>query len=104
MAGGTDDRLAAEQGTGRGQRAVGLAQVHTDAQARGQFGVVVDQQLGAVALAELLQPFGFAQAARRVVTFVAVLQQANAAFQGRLDMGQETAGEQLAVGDGIQTA
>ncbi|MNH02410.1 hypothetical protein D3C81_368510 [compost metagenome] len=104
MAGGTDDRLAAEQCAGRGQRAVGLAQVHADAQARGQFGVVVDEQLGAVALAELQQPFGFTQAARRVVTFVAVLQQAHAAFQCRLDMGQETASEQLAVGDGVQTA
>ena len=104
VAGGADDRLAAEQGTGRGQRAIGLAQVHADAQACGQFGVVVDEQLGAVALAELHQPFGFAQAARGVVAFVAILQQAHAAFQCRLDMGQETAGEQLAVGDGVQTA
>ncbi|MNH36378.1 hypothetical protein D3C79_971620 [compost metagenome] len=104
MAGGADDCLTAEQCAGRGQRAVGLAQVHADTQAGGQFGVIVDQQLGAVTLAELHQPFGFTQAARCIVALVAVLQQAHAAFQGRLDMGQETAGEQLAVGDGVQTA
>ncbi len=104
VAGRADDRLAAEQGTGRGQRAVGLAQVHADAQARGKFGVVVDDQLGAVALAQLHQCFGLAQAAGGVVTLVAVLQQAHAAFQRRFDMGQETAGEQLAVGNRVQAA
>ena len=102
MAGGTDDRLAAEQGPGRGQRAVGLAQVHADAQARGQFGVVVDQQPRAIALAQLHQRFGFTQPACCVVAFVAVLQQAHAAFQRRFDIRQETAGKQLTVGNGIQ--
>ncbi|MNH23403.1 hypothetical protein D3C79_832970 [compost metagenome] len=104
VAGRADDRVAAEQGAGGCQRAVGLAQVHTHAQPRSQFGVVIDDQLRAVAFAELLQRFGFAQAAGRVIALVAVLQQAHAAVQGRFDMGQETAGEQLAVGNCVQTA
>ncbi len=85
VAGGADDGLAAEQGAGRGQRTVGLAEVQADAQARGQFGVVVDDQLRAVACAEFAQALGLAQAARGVVGFVAVLQQLGARlFGGRL--------------------
>lgn len=94
----------AEQGSGRCQRAVGLAQVHADAQARGQLGVVVDDQLGAVTLAEHLQGFGFAQALGRIVALVAVLQQAHTAGQRRFYMGFKAASEQLAVGDRVQTA
>jgi hypothetical protein len=60
--------------------------VHADAQARGQFGVVVDDQLRLVALAQLAQGFGLAQAAGLVAAFVAVLQQGDAAFQRRLDV------------------
>ncbi|MNE64318.1 hypothetical protein D3C80_1597260 [compost metagenome] len=78
--------------------------MYTHAQAGGQFGIIVDDQLGIVALAQAHQCFGFTQAAGRVVTLVAVLQQAHAALQRRFDMRQETAGEQLAVGDCIQTA
>jgi len=104
VASGADDRLAAEQGASGCQRAVGLAQVYADAQACGQFGVVVDDQLSAVAFAKLHQGFGLAQAAGGVIALVAVLQQAHTAFQGCFDVGQETAGEQLAVGDCIQTA
>ncbi|MNZ83119.1 hypothetical protein D3C78_1018390 [compost metagenome] len=104
VAGRANDGLAAQQRTRRGQWAVGLPQMHTDAQARSQFGVVVDDQLGAVAFAELEKRLGFTQSTGGIIAFIAVLQQAHAAFQCRLDMGQETAGEQLAVGDCIQTA
>ena len=62
VAGAADDCLGAEQRAGWRQRAVGLAQVYADAQARGQFGVVVDNQLGLVARAQLPQLFRFAQA------------------------------------------
>jgi hypothetical protein len=102
VAGRTDDGFGAEQGAGRRQRAVGLAQVHADVQARGQFGVVVDDQLRLVALAQIAQGFGLAQAAGLVAAFVAVLQQGDAAFQRRLHVRQKLAGQQLAVGDGVQ--
>lgn len=105
MAGGADDCLASEQGAGGGQRAVALAQVQADAQARGQLGVVVDDQFGAVARAEFGQGRGFAQATGLVIGLVAVLQQACAALQRRFHIGQQaTIGQQLAVGDGIEAA
>nr|GFD57088.1 hypothetical protein [Tanacetum cinerariifolium] len=49
MAGGADDGLVAEQRPGVRQRAIGLAQVHAHAEARGDFGVIVDDQAGLVA-------------------------------------------------------
>ncbi|MNJ73455.1 hypothetical protein D3C77_702490 [compost metagenome] len=87
MAGRTDDCLAPEQGARRGQRAIGLAQVDADAQACGQLCIVVDDQAGFVAGAELGQGFGFTQAARLVLAFVTVLQQGHATFKGRFDIG-----------------
>ncbi|MNF10176.1 hypothetical protein D3C80_2110420 [compost metagenome] len=76
--------------------------MHTDAQACGQFGVVVDDQLGLVALAQVAQCFGFPQAAGLVAAFVAVLQQGDATFQRRFDISEELAGQQLAIGDGVK--
>ncbi|MNH41436.1 hypothetical protein D3C79_1029350 [compost metagenome] len=78
--------------------------MHADAQARSQFGVIVDDQLGLVACAQVGQGLGFAQAAGLVLALVTVLQQGHAAFQGRFDIGQKLAGQQLAVSDGIQAA
>lgn len=69
---------------------------------RGQFSVVVDDQLGLVARAQLPQLFGFAQAAGFVAAFVAVLQQGHATVQRRFDVGEEFAGQQLAVGNGVK--
>ncbi len=91
VAGGADDRLAAEQGARRRQRTVGLAEVQADAQARGEFGVVVDDQLRAVAFAEFAQAFRLAQAPRLVAGFVAVLQQARASAERGFDVGQQAA-------------
>ncbi len=104
MAGGADDRLGAEQCPGRGQRAVGLAQMYADAQSRGQFGIVVDDQLSLVARAQFIELFGFTQAPCLVAAFVAVLQQGDATVQRRLDVGEEFAGQQLAVGNGVKAA
>ena len=84
------------------QRAIGLAQVHADVQACSQFGVVVDDQLGLVAFAQIAQGFGLAQAAGLVAALVAVLQQGDAAFQRRLHVRKKFTGQQLAVGNGVQ--
>ncbi|MDT4817022.1 hypothetical protein FQZ97_500870 [compost metagenome] len=79
--------------------------MQADAQARGQFGVIVDDQAGAVAGAQLAQGLGLAQAAGLVAGLVAVLQQPGAALQGGFDIGQQlAAGQQLAVGDGVKAA
>ncbi|MND74939.1 hypothetical protein D3C80_665460 [compost metagenome] len=75
-----------------------------NAQARGQLGIVVDDQAGLVACAKLGQGLGLAQATGLVLALVAVLQQGHAALKGRFNVGQKLAGQQLAVGDGIQTA
>ncbi|MNE20207.1 hypothetical protein D3C81_1546350 [compost metagenome] len=104
VAGGTDDGVAPEQGSRRGQRPVGLTQVDADAQARGQLGVIVDDQLSVVACTQLGQGLRFAQPAGLVLALVTVLQQGHAAFEGRFDIGQKLAGQQLAVSDGIQAA
>ena len=105
MTGGTDDRLAAEQGPGGCQRTIFLAQVQANAQAGGQLGIIVDDQLSTVAGAELLQRIGLAQPPCLVAGLVSILQQAGAALQCRLDIGQQAAiGQQLAVGDGVQAA
>lgn len=101
MAGGADDRLASQQGPRRGQRAVGLAQVHAGTDARGQLGVVVDDQAGLVALAEAEQGLGLPQASGLIGTFVAILQQGDATIERGLHVFQELASHQLAVGDGV---
>ena len=102
VAGRTDNGFVTEQGAGVRQRAVGLPQMHANAQARGQFGVIVDDQAGLVAFAQFEQRLGLAQAAGLVAGFVAVLQQGHAAIERGFDVGQEFAGQQLAVGHGIQ--
>ncbi|MNT20677.1 hypothetical protein D3C72_1559920 [compost metagenome] len=99
-----DDCFAAKQCTRWCQRSVGLAQVDANAQAGGQFGIVVDDQAGLVARTEFSQGFGLAQAAGLVLAFVTVLQQGHTALKGGLDIGKKLAGQQLAVGNGIQTA
>jgi len=76
MTGGTDNRLAAEQGPGGCQRTIFLAQVQANAQARGQLGIIVDDQLSTVAGAELLQRIGLAPPPRLVAGLVSILQQA----------------------------
>jgi len=105
VAGGADDRLAAEQGARGGQRTVLLAQVQADAQACGQFGIVVDDQLRAVVCAEFQQGIGLAQATGIVAGLVAVLQQAGATLERGFDVGQQAPfGQQLAVGDRVEAA
>ncbi|MNQ98506.1 hypothetical protein D3C85_1142000 [compost metagenome] len=76
--------------------------MHTHAQARGQFGVIVDDQLSLVAFAQAAQGFGLAQAAGLVTALVAVLQQGDATVERGLDVREKLAGQQLAIGDGIQ--
>ena len=96
---------SAKARTGLAQRAVLLAQVQADAQLHGQFQVIVDDQLGIVALAQLAQGAGFIEAARLVAGFLAVLQQARAALQRGFHVGQQASlGEQGTVGDGVQAA
>ncbi len=102
MTSSPDNRLVPEQGAGIGQRAVGLPQVHAHPQPRSQFSVIVDDQPGLVAFAELEQFGRFAQTAGLVTVLVAVLQQRHAAVQCRFDVRQKFSGQQLAVGDGIQ--
>ena len=74
MAGRSDDRLPTESRAGLDERAILLAKVQPDAQPFGERQVIIDDQVGAVALAEVAQCLGFMQAARGVRRFVAVLQ------------------------------
>ncbi|MOA62317.1 hypothetical protein D3C78_1877030 [compost metagenome] len=76
--------------------------MHADAQARGQLGVVVDDQLSLVAFAQIAQGFGLSQAAGLVAALVAVLQQGDAAFQRGFHVRQEFTGQQLAIGNGVK--
>eukprot|EP01034_Spumella_vulgaris_P045036 gene45036-56059_t len=94
--------LEAEQRAGRGERPVSLPQVHADVQARGQFGVVIDDQSGLVAIAQIAQGFGFTQTTGLIAALVAVLQQGDATFQRRLHVQKKFTGQQLAVGNGVQ--
>ncbi|MNW09926.1 hypothetical protein D3C71_2070340 [compost metagenome] len=76
--------------------------MHTDVQASGQFGIVIDDQLGLIAVAQIAQGFGFAQASGLIAALVAVLQQGDAAFQRRLHVLKQFTGQQLAVGNSVQ--
>src|SRR5690606_40216388 len=92
-------------GASSGQRAVALPQVQADAQAGGQFQVVIDDQRGAVALAEFGERLRFIETALGICGFVAVLQQARTANQRRFGIRQQpAAGQQRRVGDGGETA
>ncbi len=62
---------------------------------------LIDQS-GFVALAQLEQLSGLAQAARVIAGLVTVLQQGNAAIECRFNVGKKFPAQQLAVGNGIQ--
>ncbi|MCY1447046.1 hypothetical protein D9M71_636480 [compost metagenome] len=102
VAGRADDGFGAEQGAGRRQRAIGLAQMHAHVQACGELGVVVDDQSGLVAFTQIAQGLGLAQSTGFIAALVAILQQGDAAFQRRLHVRKEFTGQQLAVGNGVQ--
>ncbi|MNU11703.1 hypothetical protein D3C72_2597650 [compost metagenome] len=67
--------------------------MYANAQARGQFGVIVDDQLGLVAPAQIMQCLRLAQSAGVVAALVAVLQQGDAAIQRGLHVLKEFPGQ-----------
>src|SRR5690606_6116716 len=81
VAGGADDGLRPQLGTGFLQAAILQAQVHTDPEFAGQGQIIVDQQLGTVLRAQRLQLAGLFPPAHAVPALVPVLQQPGAAGQ-----------------------
>ena len=105
VAGRADDGIGAELLARSGQRAIGLAQMHADAQLGGQRGIVIDDAVRAVLAAQCSDLAGFIEPARGIGGLVAVLQDARPAGQRRFHIRQQAAvGQQFAVGDGVESA
>src|SRR5690606_41544855 len=85
LTGCADDSLRAQLLAGLAQRAVVTAQVYTDLQFAGQRQIIIDQQLRAMALAQLLELGGFLQPPPGIATLVPVLQQTCATGEGSLE-------------------
>ena len=71
--------------------------MQADAQAGGKLGIIVDDQLRAVTIAQLAQGLGLAQTPSVVLGLVAVLEQPSTAFQRRLGVGQQSPESLLSV-------
>ncbi len=103
VAGGAEQCVGAKLLTGFAQGAVFLAQVQANAELGGQRQIIIDDQLAAMLAAQGCQLPGFFQPFDGIAGFVAVLQPAGAAADGRFDVGQQLAVcQQRAVGNGVQ--